>query len=118
MTEKITIEIVGYKEMECSPFPCDAERSCGLDECAPTNALLPAVETLKKEIVAEFGESVEITLTLIDESVPDYIKEIYEREHPALPMILIQGRLVPIGRISLTPIVQAVRECMSSTIPN
>jgi hypothetical protein len=113
MTEKIAVEIVGYKDMECSPFPCDADRSCGLDGCAPTNALLPAVEALKKELETEFGESVEVRLTLIDQSVPDYIKEIYEKEHPALPMILIQGAPVPSGRISLTPIVQAVRERMT-----
>jgi len=113
MTEKITIEIVGYSDMECSPFPCDADRSCGLDGCAPTNALLPAVEALKKELMAEFGESVELTLTLIDDSVPNYIKGLYEREHPALPMILIQGTLAPIGRISLVPIVQAIRERMT-----
>ena len=112
MTEKITIEIIGYSEMECSPFPCDENRNCGLDDCAPTNALLPAVEVLKKELMVEFGESVEIILTLIDNSVPDYIKEIYEKEHPALPMILVQGTLIPIGRISLSLIVQAVRERM------
>jgi len=110
MTEKIAVEIVGYKDTECSPFPCDADRSCGLDDCAPTNALLPAVEALKKELEVEFGESIEVTLTLIDQSVPDYIKEIYERDHPALPMVLIQGTPVPIGRISLIPIVQAIRE--------
>jgi len=113
MTEQIMIEIIGYSDMECSPFPCDENRSCGLNECAPTNALLPAVESLKKELITEFGESVKLTVTLIDNSIPDYIKGIYEREHPALPMILIQGKLVPIGRISLDPIVQAIREHMS-----
>ena len=112
MREKIIVEIVGYKDMECSPFPCDADRSCGLDDCAPTNALLPAVDALKKELEVEFGESVEVRLTLLDQAVPDYIKEIYEREHPALPMVLIQGTPVPIGRVSLSPIVQAIRERM------
>ena len=112
MRKKITLEIVGYENMECSPFPCDADRSCGLDECAPTNALLPAVDALKKELQSEFGDAVEVTLTLLDDGVPEYIKNIYEREHPALPMILVQGTPIPVGRISCTPIVQAIREHM------
>ena len=112
MAERMILEIVAYKDMECSPFPCDADRSCGLSDCAPTNALLPAVEALKKELKAEFGDGVEVTLTLLDDGVPDYIKSIYEKDHPALPMILLQGSLVPVGRISLPPIAQALRERM------
>ncbi|MDR2856095.1 MAG: hypothetical protein LBV40_08115 [Methanomicrobiales archaeon] len=99
MTENVILEIVGYKNMECSPFPCDSDRSCGLYDCAPTNALLPAVDALKKELHAEFGDAVKVTLTLLDDGVPDYIKNIYERDHPALPMILVQG--VPIDRKSV-----------------
>ena len=113
MTEKMILEIVGYKDMECSPFPCDADRSCGLFDCEPTNALLPAVKALKKELEAEFGDAIEVTLTLLDESVPDYVKNIYEKDHPALPMILLQGTLIPVGRISLPPIAQAVRELLT-----
>lgn len=113
MRKKIILEIVGYRNMECSPFPCDPDRTCGLYDCAPTNALLPAVDALKRELKAEFGDAVEVTLTLLDDGVPDYIKNIYERDHPALPMILVQGTPIPVGRISCTPIMQAIREHMA-----
>jgi hypothetical protein len=113
MSKKIILEVVGYQNMECSPFPCDSDRSCGLYDCAPTNALLPAVDALKKELKTEFGDAVEVTLTLLDDGVPNYIKNIYERDHPALPMILVQGTLIPVGRISRAPIVQAIYEHMT-----
>ena len=115
MTDTLVLEIVGYKDMECSPFPCDANRTCGLFECAPTNALLPAVEALRIELASEFGDRIEVKLTLLDNSVPEYIKEIYEREHPALPMVLIQDSLVPVGRISLEPIKAAISKHLADS---
>ncbi|MBN1167904.1 MAG: hypothetical protein JXA44_12370 [Methanospirillaceae archaeon] len=100
MDSKITIEIIGYMDMECSPFPCTEERTCGLSPCAPSNKLLPAVSALKEAIYQEYGDSVSIQLTLIDETVPGYVTDIYNTYHPAFPIILVNSHFVPIGRIS------------------
>jgi hypothetical protein len=96
----VTLEIVGYSYSECSPFPCDENKTCGLVSCAPSASLLKAYEALKIEVEKEFGECVNMKLTLLDDGVPDAIRDIYEREHPAIPMILIQGKVIPVGRIS------------------
>lgn len=104
MVNKVILEIVAYHGSECSPFPCDEEKTCGLSKCSPTNKLEPAVEALKEKIFETFEDKVEVTITFLDESVPDYIKRIYEENHPPVPMILINQKLVPIGRISWTQI--------------
>jgi hypothetical protein len=39
---------------------------------------------------------------LIDNEMPGYVKEIIARECPPIPFVLINGGLVPLGRISLT----------------
>jgi len=107
---KIKLEIVGYKRSECSPFPCDENRTCGLITCAPTGELVPAYDALKVLVEKEFPDTIEITLTLIDNEVPDYIKNIYEHEHPAIPMILINGNVIPVGRISWPHIRDAINK--------
>jgi len=104
----VTLEIVGYSDSECSPFPCDENRTCGLVSCAPSASLVKAYEALKNEVEKEFGECVIMKLTLLDDGVPDAIRDIYEREHPAIPMILIQGKVIPVGRISWSPIKEAL----------
>jgi hypothetical protein len=77
--------------------------------------LIPATEALRAKLKEEFqGDEIAIQLTLLDDGVPDYIKEIYEAEHPAIPMILINKRLLPIGRISLPRISEGIREALSS----
>ncbi len=108
VTIPVLLEIVGYKNSECSPFPCDENRTCGFSSCAPSGSLLNAFEALKNEVFKEFGEKVSVQLTLLDDGVPDYIKQIYERDHPAIPMILLQGRVIPVGRISWIPIRDAI----------
>ena len=108
MNNGIIVEIAGYKEMECSPFPCDQDRTCMLSACAPSGKLLPAVEALREQIRKEFREEVIVKLTLLDEEVPDHIRIIYESEHPAIPMILINGRIIPLGRISWPQIRDAI----------
>lgn len=108
MTASTTLEIVGYSDSECSPFPCDENRTCGLSSCAPSASLVKAFEALKNEVQKEFGECVTLKLTLMDDEVPDHIREIYERDHPAIPMILIQGKVIPVGRISWPPIRDAI----------
>lgn len=104
MKTSVTLEIVGYSDSECSPFPCDENRTCDLSSCAPSASLVKAYEALKDKVQKEFGECVIMKLTLLDDGVPDAIKEIYENENPAIPMILLQGKIIPVGRISWVPI--------------
>ena len=108
MTDHVLMEIVGFSDGPCGPFPCDETRTCGLERCAPSESLEKAFFALKKEIEKEYGEQVEMTLTWLDENVPDNIMQIVEEHQPPLPIILINGRLVPIGRISLPLIREAL----------
>ena len=101
MVFPVTIEIVGLKDISCSPFPCDNTRSCGLYDCYPTGKLVVAFDALADELRKEYGDRVVLTLTLIDAKVPPSVKEIIEEFSPPLPIILINGKYVPMGRISL-----------------
>jgi hypothetical protein len=101
MSREIDIEIIGLKELSCGPFPCNDERTCELTECAPTEKLLPAVAALGKAIRKEYGPSVSVQLTLLDDGVPQRIREIIEEHQPPLPIVIINGRVTPVGRISL-----------------
>ncbi len=83
MTGTVVVEIVGLKNSECSPFPCDENRTCGLTGCFPTGSLTAAYEELKKVLMSEYGNRVELKLTLIDDRTPDYIQKIIETEYPA-----------------------------------
>lgn len=101
MTGTVLVEIVGLKNSECSPFPCNADRTCGLSACHPSGRLADAVKALKAELAAIYGERIEVQLTLIDEHVPDHIRKILETEYPPLPMVLVNGKITRIGRIAL-----------------
>ena len=101
MKGTVLVEIVGLKNSECCPFPCDENRTCGLSGCFPTGNLLPAFEELKKVLDQEYGNRVDSKLTLIDDGTPEYIRTIIETEYPPLPMVLVNGRITRIGRISL-----------------
>ncbi|PKL59947.1 MAG: hypothetical protein CVV33_05220 [Methanomicrobiales archaeon HGW-Methanomicrobiales-4] len=105
----VTVEVVGYQDSECSPFPCDEDRSCGLSACLPTGRLVPATEALRAKLKEEFSDQIIVEITLLDKGVPEYIREIYESEHPAIPMILINKKLIPLGRISWQQIRDAVK---------
>jgi hypothetical protein len=98
----LLIEIIGLKDSACSPFPCDETRSCGLYECYPTGKLVRAADALRNELCELYGDKVEFRLMLIDNEMPGYVKEIIARECPPIPFVLINGGLVPLGRISLT----------------
>lgn len=110
MTGTVLIEIVGLKNSECCPFPCDENRSCGLSGCFPSGNLAVAFEELKKVLAAEYGNRVETKLTLIDNETPDHIRKIIESEFPPLPMVLINGRITRIGRISLDRIKKEIEK--------
>ena len=98
---EVIVEIVGLMESECGPFPCDETRSCGLETCYPSNSLMDAISALRDELLADYGDRVEVQVTLIDEGMPDHIRKIIEERHPPIPIILVNGRLTSIGRISL-----------------
>ena len=101
MAGTVKIEIIGLKTSECSPFPCDENRTCGLEGCYHSGKLLDAFRELKTALQTIYGNRVELTLTLVDDGVPDRIKAIIEREYPPIPMVLVNGRVTKIGRIVL-----------------
>lgn len=101
MTGTVTVEIVGLKTSECSPFPCDENRTCGLTGCYLSGKLTDASVELRKVLEKAYGNRVDVHLTLIDNGVPDHIRAIIEKEYPPIPLVLVNGRLTRIGRISL-----------------
>jgi hypothetical protein len=110
MTGSVLIEIVGLKNSECSPFPCNEDRTCGLSGCSPSGNLVVAFEELKKVLAAEYSSRVETKLTFIDNETPDHIRKIIETEFPPLPIILVNGRITRIGRISLDRIKKEIEK--------
>lgn len=101
MTGTVHVEIVGLKTSECSPFPCDENRTCGLSGCYLSGKLDDACRELQNVLKAAYGPRVDLNLTLIDDGVPDHIRAVLERDYPPIPMVLVNGRLTRIGRISL-----------------
>ncbi|HOB58798.1 MAG TPA: hypothetical protein PK154_10330 [Methanoregulaceae archaeon] len=111
MASPIHIEIIGLKDLSCSPFPCDNTRSCGLYDCYPTGKLLVAFDALADEIGKEYGGRVVMTLTLIDDEVPPHVKAIIEEHYPPLPIVIVNGRYAPMGRISLPMMQKEIEKC-------
>jgi len=101
MAGTVSVEIVGLKTSECSPFPCDENRTCGLEGCLYSGKLADAFNELKKVLHETYGTQVELTLTLIDGGAPAHIKAIIERDYPPIPMVIVNGRVTKIGRIAL-----------------
>jgi hypothetical protein len=101
MTRPVQIEIVGLKTSECSPFPCDEDRTCGLTGCYLSGKLSDAFEDLKRVLQKIYGDKVTVKLTLIDDGAPQHIRTIIEQEYPPIPLVLINGRVTRIGRIAL-----------------
>ena len=101
MADPVVVEIIGLKDSSCSPFPCDETRSCGLSGCDPTGMLGAAFAMLKETLAEKYGNCVQLRLTLIDEAVPPHVEEIIRTRYPPLPIVLINGELAKIGRISL-----------------
>jgi hypothetical protein len=101
MTGTVHVEVVGLKTSECSPFPCDENRTCGLTGCYHSGKLNDACKELEKVLKDIYGARVALKLTLVDDGVPDHIRTIIERDYPPIPMVLVNGRITRIGRISL-----------------
>jgi hypothetical protein len=112
MSDPVLVEIVGLKYSECSPFPCDADRTCGLSECHPSGKLAKAFEALKTVINETYGDRVIVKLTRIDDHVPDHIRAILEKDYPPIPMVLVNGKLTRIGRIALDRIKNEIDACV------
>ena len=105
MAETTEIEIIGFSDGACGPFPCDETRTCELSACAPSENLVKACEALNTELTARYPD-ITLKLTLLDDEVPAYVVKIVEEHQPPLPIILINGTLAPIGRISLPLIIE------------
>jgi hypothetical protein len=112
MPDPVPIEIVGFEEADCSPFPCNEERTCGLSDCHPTGKLTAAFDALKKVLMGEYGNKISIKLTLLDNGTPLHVKAIIETHHPALPMVIVNGRVTPIGRIALDRIKKEIEKVL------
>jgi len=104
MSKTVTIEVIDFKDAACGPFPCDENRTCGLEKCAPGEKLLEAFDALDKRMHEIYGDRVTLSLTLLDEGVPEYVKKIVEEHQPPLPIILVNGNVAPVGRISVSQI--------------
>ncbi|HVP24413.1 MAG TPA: hypothetical protein VMS81_00340 [Methanomicrobiales archaeon] len=115
MPDPLSIEIIGFSDAECGPFPCEPDRTCGLEECFPSGSFLPAVDALKRALEARFGDRMRYTLTLLDDGVPDRVKAIIETHHPPLPIVLLNGRVLPIGMISFTRLAREIEKVLAGS---
>jgi hypothetical protein len=115
MGDPLTLEIIGFSDAECGPFPCDPERTCGLEECFPSGSFTRGVEALRHALSQRYGDGVIVTLTLLDDGVPERVKVIIERSHPPLPIILLNGRVTPVGRISFTRITREIDAALAGS---
>jgi hypothetical protein len=111
MTNTITIEVIGLRDSYCSPFVCDEDRSCGLTECYPLGTLVRAFEVLKTTLEREYGDTLSLKLTLIDDVVPPHVEKIISEHYPPIPIILVNGKITPVGRISLPLIKKEIEKC-------
>ncbi len=111
MANTITIEVIGLRDSYCSPFACDEERSCGLSDCYPMGTLVRAFEVLEKTLTKEYGDALSLKLTLIDDEVPPHIETIISEHFPPIPIILVNGKITPIGRVSLPLIKKEIEKC-------
>jgi hypothetical protein len=112
MADPVQIEIAGFENADCSPFPCTEERTCGLTDCYPTGRLTTAFGALKTVLENEYGPRIAMKLTLLDSGVPDHIRTIIETQRPALPIVLVNGRVTPIGRIALDRIKTEIKKVL------
>jgi hypothetical protein len=110
MSAPVRVEIVGLKTSECSPFPCDENRTCGLSGCYLSGKLNDAFPELKKVLEASYGDRVDVCLTLIDDALPDHVRTIIEKEYPPIPIVLVNGRITRIGRIALDRIKKEIEK--------
>ncbi len=100
----VTVSIIGFTYRPCGPFPCDKDRACGLEECFEKEKLSFAFPALEKALAEKYGEKVVLELVALDKEIPEYVKELVAKEHPPLPIVLVNGELVPVGAVSVPKI--------------
>lgn len=100
----VTVSIIGFTYRPCGPFPCNDERTCGLSECFEKEKLSFAYPALERALAETYGEKVSLELVSLDKEIPEYVKELVAKEHPPLPIVLVNGELVPVGAISVPKI--------------
>ena len=86
----VTVSIIGFTYRPCGPFPCDKDRACGLEECFEKEKLSFAFPALEKALAEKYGEMV--------------VLELVAKEHPPLPIVLVNGELVPVRAVSVPKI--------------
>lgn len=104
----VTVEVVGYTYRPCGPFPCDADRSCGLSACFQKEKLSFAFPALEDALKEKYGDAVSVSLVALDTEIPERIKDIVRAEHPPLPIILVNGKAVPVGAVSVPRICEYI----------
>lgn len=104
----ISVEVIGFTYRPCGPFPCDDDRQCGLTECFEKLTLKYAYPALVNAVAEKYGDKVSMKLVSLDDGVPDYVADIVRENHPPLPIILVNGKLVPIGAISVPKITEYI----------
>jgi hypothetical protein len=114
MGDPLIVEIIGFSGAECGPFPCDPDRTCGLEECFPSGSFMKAVEALRHALAGRYGDRVQVTITLLNDGVPDRVKAIFERSHPPIPIVLVGERVTPIGRISYPKIIKEIEKLLTA----
>lgn len=100
----VNVEVIGYTYRPCGPFPCDKDRSCGLEECFEKEKLSFAFPALQKALIEKYGSKVAVSLVSLDKEIPEFVKELVRENHPPLPIILVNGKLVPVGAVSVPKI--------------
>ncbi|HJJ28691.1 MAG TPA: hypothetical protein O0X70_04800 [Methanocorpusculum sp.] len=104
----VTVDVIGYTYRPCGPFPCDKDRSCGLEECFAKEKLSFAFDALKKALLEKYGDRVSVNLVALDKEIPEFVKDLVRENHPPLPIILVNGKLVPVGAVSVPKICEYV----------
>ncbi|HJJ38671.1 MAG TPA: hypothetical protein O0X42_00905 [Methanocorpusculum sp.] len=107
---QITVEVVGFTYRPCGPFPCNAERTCGLSECFEKEKLSFAFPALKKALDEKYGDKVSVELVSLDNGIPEWVKEIVMKEHPPLPIILLNKKVIPVGAVSVPKISEYIEQ--------
>ena len=105
MKPDVVIEIIGFTAATCGPFPCNGDRTCELSDCHPNGTLIDACKALETCVRRSYGDRVQVKYTSLDEGVPNAVREIVEKHHPPLPIVMVNGQITPIGRISW-PLIQ------------
>ena len=49
-------------------------------------------------------DGISLELVSLDKEIPEYVKELVAKEHPPLPIVLVNSELVPVGAISVPKI--------------